>query len=62
MKKLSIVHSQFAENGKNCLSAMANLQKTKKTVFRPQPICRKRKKLYFGHGQFAERYIKPNSR
>lgn len=54
MKKLSIVHGQFAEIRKNCLSAAANLQKTEKTAFRPWPICRNQKKLYFGHGQFAK--------
>ena len=54
MKKLSIVHGQFAEIRKNSFSATANLQKTEKTAFRPWPICRKREKLPFVRGQFAK--------
>ena len=54
MKKLSIVHGQFAEIRKNSFSATGNLQKSEKTAFRPWPICKKRKNMPFGHGQFAE--------
>ena len=40
-----------AENAKNWLSAMAEMQKMEKTVFRPWPMNQKRRKLTFGHGR-----------
>jgi len=49
-EKLHFRHGGRVENSKNCISAVADEQKTGKIAFPPRRMSRKQEKLHFRHG------------